>query len=198
MFSPLKQTPWSRLEGFSDEIMRDVATVAAGILNGNTGTIDRSQCPYYFFGTVEFEQVPPALPAMRWKAGDAHFERIREMGSPAPNPVTGSIGSWMTDFHVRVYGNNPAEAYNELNTYLMPALERQFSLPPLFGQQYKWEPMAAENNGHGTIAFQFTAPIKVDAQPYQFATINVISASIILANEQGVTGSINARHRVIT
>ena len=193
MNSPLRTQPSYWLSSFADQVMGDVASIAG------TGSIDRSKYPYYYMDCVTYDtQVPPVIPAMRWKPGDAHFERVKETGGPAPNAVTGTIGSWMMTFHVKIYGNSAFEAYNELNAYLMPALERQFSLPPIGHHELHWSECAAENNCKNTIEFSFVAPIAVPTQPYTRASIH--SASYAVTNVTGSTyaSSGSFRKRTIT
>jgi len=192
--APFRISPYSRLSGFGQQVMDDVAQQAG------TESIDRSTYPYYVFDCTAYDTgIPPSLPCMWWKPGTAHFDRsYREVGSPAPNPVSGTIGSWMTPFHIKVMGNTPAEAYDELNLYLMPALEHQFPIPPIRDHVMEWAPEDAEHNGKSTILLTFVVPIKVDEPPPGLVTVT--SASYHLTDIPGSTFASTGsfRRRVIT
>ena len=192
--APFRISPYAKLSGFAGQVMDAVGELAG------SESIDRSTYPYYVFDCVAYDTgIPPQLPCMWWKPGTAHFDRsYREVGRPAPNFVSGTIGSWMTPFHVKVCGNTPEEAYNELNLYLMPALEQQFPLPPIREHVLEWAPEDAEHNGKSTILLTFVVPISVDQAPPGQAT--VLSASYNLTDVPGSTfmSTGSFRRRVIT
>lgn len=156
----------------------------------------RNAAPYFTFGAREFTSQTPTtqLPAIQWRQAAGHFDTVRVVAGAG---TTGSLGSWILDFEVNVYGSTRSMVFDEV-LYLVQSLrQQQQSNPPVNDIVGRWlDPGQAKQNAKEAMVVTFSVPVIVPVIPQLTETILVISSSLELPPLSGsstglppVTGS---------
>jgi hypothetical protein len=169
---------------YADYVMGIVQTIAGSTPNGTA----RNAAPYYVFGLLyEQNQTPlTPLPAVQWRQSDGHFDYTREMGGG--DGMTGSLGSFVMDYEVKIYGTNRAMVFNEFLYMLQAILTTQQPNPPIGDIRSTWITSKAEHNQKEVMQVTFTAPVLIPLPIDAIASINYASSSIEMPTLSGSHG----------
>lgn len=188
---PFSPTPWGILNAFLSGVIGDVADVAA-----TYDTVNRSDPRYFIFDDVFFDAIPTTPgPCIRARVVSQDFTRTRQVGGFAES---GSIGSWLTTFEMKVYGDTGEQAYNEVD-FIQTALENVPSNPPVRDHRKRLiAPGLLEHNKKRGWLYTFVVPLTIPTVPAQHGHALVLTASAGINLLGNLSGSFSGSFLTVT